>query len=198
MPVVNKWAKCVFNVVGFISTLNLEEGFFIFCLRDSDSYSNILIGGPFSLRGNMIWLIPWRPLFRPWFESFSSAPICVRLIGLPMELWNVDSVSLIAASLSKVLAIDHRSFSFQRGRYIRVCIEINLSLPLQQGLWIEEPEKEFFQPITYKNLPSVCYAYGRIGHQEVDCTPLNLHPPPRMLKLQLPCISIPHRPLFST
>ncbi|WOL20218.1 hypothetical protein Cni_G29022 [Canna indica] len=151
---------------------NSLSGVFVFRFRDRISCSNVLTGGPFSLRGNVIRLIPWRPLFRPWYGPFLLAPIWERLLGLPLEIWNVDSVSLFAASLGKVLAIDQRSFSFERGRYIRVCIEIDLSLVLRQGLWVREPEKEFFQPVAYENLPSICYACCWIGHREVDCTSL--------------------------
>ncbi|WOL10530.1 hypothetical protein Cni_G19287 [Canna indica] len=72
-------------------------------------------------------------------------------------------------ALGKVISIDQRSFEFSRGRFIRVCIEIDLNLPLKQGLWVGESDREFFQPLSYENLPSVCFACDLIGHREVDC-----------------------------
>ncbi|WOL09925.1 hypothetical protein Cni_G18679 [Canna indica] len=125
--------------------------------------------GPWSLRGDILRLFPWKPLFKPWEELFTTTSIWLRLQSLPLEFWNPDCISHIASVFGSVLKIDERSFSFERGKYVRVYIEINLALPLRQGVWISLGDSKFFQSVCYENLPSVCFHCGLIGHRELSC-----------------------------
>ncbi|WOL07772.1 hypothetical protein Cni_G16520 [Canna indica] len=167
--VVSSWAKRSWNVAGFDSVLDLEEGFFVFQFRDLVSSNEILFGGPYFLRGEALRLVPWRPCFRPWCENFSSAPVWVRFLSLPLEFWNIESINKLSLALGKVIFVDQRSFEFSCGRYVRVCIELDLSRPLRNGLWVGEPDKEFFRPLSYENLSIVCFACGLIELCEFDC-----------------------------
>ncbi|WOK97648.1 hypothetical protein Cni_G06356 [Canna indica] len=169
LSTISAWAKRIWLVSGFDSILDLEEVFFVFQFSDPLSSKEILIGGPYALGGSILCLVPWRPGFRPWCENFSTAPVWVRLLGLPLEYWNFDSISALGQALGKMISIDDRSFQFSRGRYVRVCVGMNLRHHIRQGLWVGESGKEFFQPFAYENLPSVCFSYGVIGHREADC-----------------------------
>ncbi|WOK95957.1 hypothetical protein Cni_G04664 [Canna indica] len=105
-----------------------------------ESWQCSLIGkflGPWSFRGDVLRLIPWKPLFRPWDELFTTTPIWIRLLSLPLEFWNADFIATIVGSFGKLFRIDDRSFEYVRGRYVRACVEINLALPLRQGIWID-------------------------------------------------------------
>ncbi|WOL04681.1 hypothetical protein Cni_G13403 [Canna indica] len=126
LPVVNSWASRVFSDKGFILALDLEDGYFVFHFHDLLSSTSVLTGGSYSLRGHALRLIPWRPLFRPWCEVFSSALVWIQFVDLPLELWNVDSISLLARAFGKVLAIDDRSFKFLHGRYVKFVFVSNL------------------------------------------------------------------------
>ncbi|WOL13191.1 hypothetical protein Cni_G21960 [Canna indica] len=68
--------------------MDIEEGFFVFHFRSQEQATNILSGGPWSFQGDVIRLVPWKPFFRPWMESFSYAPMWIRIHALPLELWN--------------------------------------------------------------------------------------------------------------
>ncbi|WOK94896.1 hypothetical protein Cni_G03601 [Canna indica] len=86
----------IWDVPGLASVLDLEEGFFIFRFRDAKSSSDILAAGPYFLGGSALRLIPWWPCFRPWEETFHTAPVWVRFLGLSLEFWNSDSISRMA------------------------------------------------------------------------------------------------------
>ncbi|WOL17301.1 hypothetical protein Cni_G26092 [Canna indica] len=49
--------------------------------------------------------------------------------------------------------------------------------PIPKGLWVHESGKEFFQPLAYENLPSICFTCGLISHREVDCPSKSIAPP---------------------
>lgn len=51
-----------------------------------------------------------------------------------------------------------------------MCVQIDLFVPLQEGVWIEAPQFGFFQIYFYENLPSIWFWCGCIGHKWVDCS----------------------------
>ncbi|WOK97803.1 hypothetical protein Cni_G06511 [Canna indica] len=166
LDVICSWASRLWYLHGFQSVLDLDEKNFIFHFNSIESANFILTGGPWSLRGDVLRLIPWKPLFKPWEELFTTAPIWLRLQSLPLEFWNLDCIKHIAGNFGLVLRVNERSFSFERGHYVRVCVEVNLALPLRQGVWISADGFDFFQSVCYENLPSVCFQCAIIGHRE--------------------------------
>ena len=68
--------------------------------------------------------------------------------------------------LGKLLKVDAITSAAIRGRFARVCVQINIPNPLPKHVKIGS----FWQDIVYENLPMLCYNCGRIGHRETHCT----------------------------
>lgn len=98
-----------------------------------------------------------------------TARIWIRLPGLPMEYWNEECLFNLAPLLGRPLKIDHSTLKFERCRYVRLCVQINITLPHKQGIWIGESKSDIFQVIAYENLPPHCYHCGRLGHKTNQC-----------------------------
>ena len=71
--------------------------------------------------------------------------------------------------LGKLLKVDAITSAAIRGRYARVCVQINIANPLPKRVKIGS----FWQDIVYENLPMLCYKCGRIGHRELQCPETN-------------------------
>lgn len=48
-------------------------------------------------------------------------------------------------------------------------VELDASKPLKPGVFIQQKQKVFWQQFLYKNLPSVCFKCGKIGHTSKSC-----------------------------
>ena len=70
--------------------------------------------------------------------------------------------------LGKLLKVDVVTSAAIRGRYARLCIQINMAYPFQYARCVKIGA--FWQAIIYENLPMLCYQCGRLGHREVHCT----------------------------
>lgn len=158
----------------------MANGFFLFHFRSEEGALETLTGGPWLIQGGPLSLIPWRPDFQALRQTINSAPVWVRLPGLPFKYWNVESLAAIAAEAGKPLRVDEQSLNLERGSYIRVCVELDLAKPVPEGVWIGQPGAAFFQIFSYENLPSICTSCGCIGHILKECPQASAQdsPPP--------------------
>lgn len=51
-----------------------------------------------------------------------------------------------------------------RGKFVRVCILLDLEKLLPQGLWIEDETSQFFYTVAYENNHNMCFYYGKMAH----------------------------------
>lgn len=54
----------------------------------------------------------------------------VRFPGLPIEFYDTEVLKKIGSSIGLVLRIDSHTAAKARGRYARLCVQVNLEKPL--------------------------------------------------------------------
>ena len=64
-----------------------------------------------------------------------------------------------------MLRIDTHTASESRGRFARICIQVNLENPLIRTIMIGK----FAQPVIYEGLNTLCFSCGRVGHKKEAC-----------------------------
>lgn len=67
--------------------------------------------------------------------------------------------------LGKLLKIDALTTSQNRGKFARMCVELDLTKPLEAFVQINQ---EWYN-IEYEGLPDICYLCGRYGHKREHC-----------------------------
>lgn len=60
-------------------------------------------------------------------------------------------------------------FRLSEGILLGFCIKMDLSKPLKQRIWLGCRKKGIFQVVSYKNLLSVCFKCGCVGHKSKAC-----------------------------
>lgn len=71
----------------------------------------------------------------------------------------------IGESIGKVLRIDTQTAMEARGRYERLCIQVDINKPLINIVLIGR----FEQPVSYEAIHKLCFSYGRVGHMKEAC-----------------------------
>ena len=85
---------------------------------------------------------------------------------LPIEYYHPEFLKHVGNKLGKLLKVDAITSAAIRGRYARLCVQINMTNPLLKRVNIGS----FWQDIVYENLLMLCYRCGRIGHREIHCS----------------------------
>ena len=61
--------------------------------------------------------------------------------------------------------MDTHTVSETRGRFARLCVQVDVNKPLAMAILI----RKFKQSICYEGIHKLCFVYGRMGHKQEYC-----------------------------
>ena len=160
--------------VGRLDCVNLGHGFFLTRLSLGEDYENVLRKGPWFFGDHFLSIRPWEPDFKPALASVSSIAVWVRLNELPIEYYNAEALQIIGNAIGKVLRVDTFTVSETRGRFARLCVQVDVEKPLATAIMIGRLE----QQICYEGIHKMCFGCGRIGHRKEQCPHIIRQDPP--------------------
>ncbi|XVE96848.1 hypothetical protein REPUB_Repub02eG0258600 [Reevesia pubescens] len=147
------------------SLVDLGNDFFLVRVHNPDDYNFIFSEGPWIVAGHYLTVRKWKPLFCPNQETIGTTAVWVRLPGLPLELFNRKLLVDAGNLLGKTVKIDKPTEESSRGKYARICVEVQLDKPLTGGLMIGP----IWQKVEYEGLDEICFACGVYGHKAESC-----------------------------
>ena len=130
-----------------------------------EDFENVLKKGSWFIGEHLLSLQPWEPNFRPSSTNVSSIAVWVRLNELPIEYYNAKALHQIDNSISNVLRVNTFTTFESRGRFARLCIQIDVEKPLVEAILI----RKFEQPVSYEGIHKLCFGCGRLGHRREVC-----------------------------
>ena len=84
----------------------------------------------------------------------------------------MEVLKQVGEAIGKVLHIDSYTAMEARGRYARLCIQLDVTKPLINSVLIVR----FEQPMVYEGIHKLCFSCGRLGHRKESC-PLTVKKP---------------------
>ena len=130
-----------------------------------EDFEKVLKGGPWFIGEHYLTIRAWEPYFKPTVEACSKVAVWARLPGLPIELYEMEVLKDIGRAIGPVLRIDATTAAGTRGRYARLCVQVDLDTPLPRNVLIGR----FKQDILYEGIGTLCFSCGRIGHRKSNC-----------------------------
>ena len=151
---------------GRLDCVSLGQGFFLTRLSLKEDYEAILRKGPWFIGGHFLSIRPWEPDFRPATANVSSVAVWIRLNELPIEYYNAEALHQIGKSVGIVLRVDTHTATETKGKFARLCVQIDVNKPLTTAILIGK----FEQPVCYEGIQKLCFGCGRMGHQKEVCS----------------------------
>lgn len=81
--------------------------------------------------GRILQLSPWRESFQSAFKRLTTVGVWLQLFHLPIELWSGDILEAIASHFGNILKIDSHILDRSRAKFACICVELDLTQPLQ-------------------------------------------------------------------
>lgn len=133
---------------GRLDCVDLGHGFFLTQLLLKEDFEAVLKTGPWFIGDHFLSIRPWEPDFKPALANVSSIAVWIRLNELPIEYYNAKALCLIGKAIGNVLRVDTHTAVEARGRFDRLCIQVDVTKPLVIAIMIGKLK----QPVCYEGI----------------------------------------------
>nr|KYP63748.1 hypothetical protein KK1_018330 [Cajanus cajan] len=123
--VQREWAKS-----GIVRLVDLTQDYYLVQFSSEDDYKHALYEGSWMIADHYIVVQRWRPFFTLTTSQTRKIAAWVRIPGLPIELFNDRFLWRVGSKLGTMLKIDKLTSVQTRGRFARICVEIDLKKKL--------------------------------------------------------------------
>ena len=145
--------------------MDLRNEFFLTRFSLKEDLEAVLRRGPWFIGEHYLSIEPWEPFFKPEVANVSSIAVWVRLHALPIELYEAEVLKQVGEAIGKVLRIDTHIAMEARGKYAKLCVQVDVNKLLINTVLIGK----FEQAVVYEGINKLCFACGRIGHKKEMC-----------------------------
>ncbi|KAF7828542.1 reverse transcriptase [Senna tora] len=146
--------------------LSLGSGFFIVSFGCTEDRWKALLHGPTMINGHLLSIKPWQPGFSTETEDSSIfSLVWVKLVGLPIEFFNLNALIRIGNSIGQFLGIDAPTHNLTSARCARICILLNLNRPTPPFIDL----RGHLQIVTLERISGFCITCGGTNHSLADC-----------------------------
>ncbi|KAI9100928.1 hypothetical protein K1719_024052 [Acacia pycnantha] len=150
---------------GNIDIFDLENDFYLVSFQHVDDYMEALTGGPWVINDAYLNVARWRPDFNPKSERIESVVAWVRFPDLPVPLFDKKFLLNLGNVIGKAIKLDVHTAQRARGRFARMCVELDLTKPLVPQFDVEGQ----ILSIAYESLGLLCNKCGWFGHSKEVC-----------------------------
>ena len=155
----------MWNPSGGMDCIDLGYDYYLVKFELVEDVDSILTGGPWFIGQHFLAIKQWEPGFKASTATLSSVVVWIRLPELPMEFYEPNALKKIGRAIGPVLRINYHTANKERGRFARLCIQVNLDKPLVRKIYLGKIE----QCVLYEGINALCFSCGRIGHKVEAC-----------------------------
>ncbi|MBA0652621.1 hypothetical protein Goklo_019868 [Gossypium klotzschianum] len=112
--------------------IDLGYDFFFAKLENDKDYEQVIKGGLWFNGGRFLAMRKRAPNFKALEATFDFVAMWVRLHELPIEYYNPNIFTKIVWSLGVPLWTDSFTMSSERGKFTRLCMQVDLNKPLRK------------------------------------------------------------------
>jgi len=99
----------------------------------------------------------------------SSAPVWVRLLSLPLHLWNFSSLKAIGDTLSKFYYRSSNTKEYDKTTFARICAEMDIGNGFPTEIILTIEDYVWVQKLDYENILFQCRACYETCHLVKNC-----------------------------
>lgn len=147
----------------------LDEDYFLVKFNSVIDFEYAKYGGPWMVLDHYVIVQEWRPNFDPKTDKTERVLVWVRFPDLPVEYFDCDFLMKLGKMIGEPKNIDEATSLVSRGRFARMCIEVDITTPLLSKYKLRRRMRK----IEYKGIHLICFKCGTYGHREDNCGKLD-------------------------
>ena len=148
---------------------NLGDHIMLFTFDNKSDVDRVLASEPWSFDKHLVVMQKYEHETAIEELSFNRACFWVQLHGIPLRYMTAEAAVKISSVIGEV-AQPIVPKDLDGGKFLRLKISIDLSLPLCRGRLISLGNgKQTWISFKYERLPNLCYWCGHLTHDDKDC-----------------------------
>ncbi|XP_019180087.1 PREDICTED: uncharacterized protein LOC109175269 [Ipomoea nil] len=149
----------------------LNQDYFIAKFESLRDYEYAKFEGPWMILDHYVVVQEWEPNFSPYNNKTKKLLAWVRFPDLPIEYFDEDFLKKIGKTVGRPIKIDTATHLASKGKFARLCVEIDISKPLLSKFVLNFME----WTIEYEGIHLICFNCGCYGHRSENCSPESLN-----------------------
>lgn len=158
----------IWKLVGGFDLMDVDNGFYMVKFDLPEDREKVIAGGPWMVFDHYLVVSSWSPDFVSSTTKIEKTMVWVRFPGMNLVYYDESILLAMAYVIGKPIKVDQRTLSVDRGRFARVCVEIDLNQPVVAQIWV----RGTWHKVAYEGLHILCSACGCYGHLTRNCTVL--------------------------
>lgn len=169
---LKKKIDAIWANAGTVQLIDLGNEFFLARLSTLEDFEFALTGGPWMIFDHYLTVRQWQEDFNLHLEGISKIAAWVRFPDLPIEFYDQEFLTIMGNKIGKTLKVDLTTTMQTRGKFARVCVQVDLEKPLRAHYRLKGRPMR----IEYEGIHLICFLCGKYGHEKDACIHL-IRPP---------------------
>lgn len=162
---LQKKLQSMWRLKAFMDLVALENDYFLVRFYSKDDYEFARDEGPWTILDHYLVVKEWAPDFDPLTDKTEKLIVWVRFPCLPIEYFDYAFLKKVGEKIGKPIRADHNTGTAARGRFARLCVEVDITKPLLTMFKL----RKRIRHIEYEGIHLVCFKCGIVGHKMDEC-----------------------------
>lgn len=143
-----------------------DNGFYMVKFDQAADKEKVVMGGPWLIYDHCLAVTHWSPEFASPNAKVERTVVWVRFPGLNLVYYDESFLLAMASAIGRPVKVDSNTLKVERGKFARVCVEIDLTLPVVGKIWVNG----HWYKIQYEGLHLICTNCSCYGHLGRNCS----------------------------
>ncbi|KAK7243144.1 hypothetical protein RIF29_37931 [Crotalaria pallida] len=153
--------------------MDVGNGFYVVKFDAEEDREKVMVGGPWMIFDHCLSVQRWDPDFVSPATQVNRTLVWIRFPGLNLMFYDKSFLLGLASAVGVPNRVDMQTVNVTRGKFARVCVEIDLTMPVVGKVWF----RDHWYKVEYEGLHLICATCGCYGHLSRNCTKAPPKPP---------------------
>lgn len=118
--------------------MDIGNDFFMVKFDIEPGRLKVMEQGPWMIFDHYLTVQTWLPEFMSPVAKIDKTLVWIRFPGLNLVYYDESILMALAAAVGNPIRVDSNTLDVRRGRFARVCVEVDLNLPVVGKVWFRD------------------------------------------------------------
>lgn len=127
----------VWRLNGGFAIMDVDNGFYMVKFDLPEDKEKVSNGGPWMIFDHYLAVTNWSPDFVSPTAKVDRTRVWIRFPGLNLVYYDESFLLAMALAVGRPVKVDRNTLKVERGRFARICIEVDLTQPVVGKVWLK-------------------------------------------------------------